>query len=293
MLAFAIQRRNMRMTYLGYYINLDRSLDRRAAMEAQLGRFGLTERYRRFPAVDGTLSGYASPRLTPGEVGCFASHYQVLRQNLDSANHLHIIEDDVVLAGCTADVVDQVVGSAMIDDYDLLFTDMAVPVDFKFYREARIRYERQVRRPAHATATTVEFSLFPYVSCTASYVVNRRSIGLVCKILERELERGASEPIDLTLRAKVAEGSLRAKCLFPFITSVVPAKFANTVARGGRDALSDLSMELVRYSFFVECDQAATMALAEQRLADAGANFHGRLLARVFGFISSDAFRQP
>jgi GR25 family glycosyltransferase involved in LPS biosynthesis len=283
----------MRMAYLGYYINLDRSPDRRAAMEAQLGRFDLTERYRRFQAVDGALSGYASPRLTPGELGCFASHHQLLRQNLDCASHLHIIEDDVVLASCTANVVEQIVGSAMIDDYDLLFTDMAVPVDFKFYREARTRYGRQVHRPADGTATTVEFSLFPYISCTASYVVNRRSIGLVCKILERELENGASEPIDLTLRVKVAEGRLRAKCLFPFITSVVPGKFANTVARGGRDALSDLTMDLVRHSFFVECDQAATMALAEQRLAGAGADFHGRLLACVFGFMSSNAFQQP
>ncbi len=283
----------MRMAYLGYYINLDRSRDRRAAIEAQLARLGLAQRYRRFPAVDGALPGYAGSRLTAGELGCFASHYQVLRQNLDSAEHLHIIEDDVVLAGCTAHVVEQVVGSAMIDDYDLLFTDMAVPVDIKFYREARSRYARQVRRPADGGPTTVEFSLFPYVSCTASYVVNHKSIGLLCDILGGELERGATEPIDLTLRLKVAEGSLRAKCLFPFVTSVVPDRFANTVVRGGRDPLSDLAMELVRHSFFVECDQVATMALAEQRLAGAGADFHGQLLARAFGFISSDAFQQP
>ena len=283
----------MRMAYLGYYINLDRSRDRRAAIEAQLARLGLAQRYRRFAAVDGALPEYAGSRLTPGELGCFASHYQLLRQNLDSTEHLHVIEDDVVLAGCTAHVVEQVVGSEMIEDYDLLFTDMAVPVDFKFYREARTRYARQVRRSADGGATTVEFSLFPYISCTASYVVNRKSIGLLCDILGGELERGASEPIDLTLRLKVREGRLRARCLFPFITSVVPDQFAKTVIRGGRDELSDFAMELVRHSFFVECDQVATMALAEQRLGSAGADFHGQLLARVCGFISSDGFQQP
>jgi hypothetical protein len=278
------------MAYVGYYINLDRSADRRDVMDAQLARLHLTERYRRFAAVDGNLIGLTSTKLTAGELGCFTSHYQ---QNRDSAVHLHIIEDDVVLAGCAAQVVDQIVTSATIDDHDVLFTDMALPVDFKFYREARIRYERQIRRPGNGTAPTIQFNFFPYIACTASYLVNRRSIGLICDILGHELERGASDPIDVVLRGKVAEGKLRAKCLFPFITSVLPGKFANTVVRGARDQLSDLAVDLVRHSFFVDCDRSATLRLAEQRLASPDAGFHGRLLAVVLGFLTSDAFKQP
>jgi hypothetical protein len=281
------------MAYVGYYINLDRSADRRDVMDAQLARLHLTERYRRFAAVDGNLIGLTSTKLTAGELGCFTSHYQLLQQNRDSAVHLHVIEDDVVLAGCAAQVVDQIVTSATIDDHDVLFTDMALPVDFKFYREARIRYERQIRRPGNGTAPTIQFNFFPYIACTASYLVNRRSIGLICDILGHELERGASDPIDVVLRGKVAEGKLRAKCLFPFITSVLPGKFANTVVRGARDQLSDLAVDLVRHSFFVDCDRSATLRLAEQRLASPDAGFHGRLLAVVLGFLTSDAFKQP
>ncbi len=281
------------MAYVGYYINLDRSADRRAAMEAQLARLGLTERYHRFAAVDGEVLGVTSPKLTAGELGCLTSHYQVLRQNRDSATHLHVIEDDVVLAGCAAQVVAQIATSAMIDDHDVLFTDMALPVDFKFYREARIRYERQIRRPGDGTGPTIQFNLFPYMTCTASYLVNRRSIGLICDILGRELERGATDPIDVLLRGKVAEGKLRAKCLFPFITSIAPGKFANTVVRGARDQLSDLAVDLVRHSFFVDCDPTATLGLAEQHLAGPDAGFHGRLFALVLGFMTSDSFRQP
>jgi hypothetical protein len=281
------------MAYVGYYINLDRSADRRAAMDAQLARLNLTERYRRFAAVDGDKLGVSSPKLTAGELGCFTSHYRLLQQNLGSATHLHIIEDDVVLAGCTALVVQQIVGSAMIDDHDLLFTDMALPVDFHFYREARIRYERQFRRGADGAATSIQLSFFPYLSCTASYLVNRRSIGLVCDILGHELKRGVEDPIDIVLRGKVAEGKLRAKCLFPFITSVAPGRFANTVVRGERDQLSDLAVDLVRHAFFVDCDRSATLGLAEQRLAGTEAGFHGRLLSVVLAFMLSDAFKQP
>jgi hypothetical protein len=281
------------MAYVGYYINLDRSVDRRAVMDAQLARLNLTDRYHRFAAVDGDQLGITSPKLTAGELGCFASHYQLLRQNLDSAEHLHIIEDDVVLAGCTAPFVQQIVTTAMIEQHDLLFTDMALPVDFRFYREARIRYERQIRRGADGATTSVQLSYFPYISCTGSYLVNRRSIGLICDVLGKELDRGAAAPIDVLIRAKVAEGKLRAKCLFPFITTVLPGKFANTVVRGARDQLSDFVVDLVRHSFFIDCDPAATLALAEQRLASPNAGFHGRLLALVLGFMTSEAFRQP
>ncbi len=281
------------MAYAGFYINLDRSTDRRDAMAEQLTRLDLAERYRRFPAVDGNLLAAARTKLTAGELGCFMSHYRLLQENRDSQTHLHIIEDDVVLAACAGQVVDQIVTSATIDDHDLLFTDMALPVDFKFYREARIRYERQIRRPGDGTAPTIQFNFFPYIACTASYLVNRRSIGLICDILGRELERGASAPIDVVLRAKVAEGKLRVKCLFPFITSILPGKFPNTVERGARDKISDLAVDLVRHSFFVDCDRTATLHLAEQQLAAPDQGSHGRLLAVVLGFMTSDAFQQP
>jgi hypothetical protein len=281
------------MTYVGFYINLDRSVDRRAVMDAQLARLKLREQYRRFPAVDGDKLDVTNAKLTAGELGCFTSHYRLLQQNLDSATHLHVIEDDVVLAGCTASVVQQIVASTTIEEHDLLFTDMALPVDFKFFREARIRYERQIKRGENGATTSIQLSFFPYISCTGSYLVNRRSIPLLCDILGQELERGATDPVDVVIRAKVAEGKLRAKCLFPFITSVAPGKFANTVVRGERDQLSDFVVDLVRHSFFVDCNAAMTLDLAARRLAGAEPDFHGRLLALVLGFMTSEAFKQP
>ena len=45
------------MSYTAY-INLDRSLERRERMEAQLARLGLTNRYRRFSASAGNTLGF-------------------------------------------------------------------------------------------------------------------------------------------------------------------------------------------------------------------------------------------
>jgi GR25 family glycosyltransferase involved in LPS biosynthesis len=281
------------MSYVGYYINLDCSIDRRTAMEAQLARLGLTDQYRRFSAADGRLCRSAVASLTSGELGCFISHYELLCRNLDSAAHLHVLEDDVVLASCTPRLLEQITGSPTIDEYDLLFTDMALPVDFKFYREARLRFDRQVHRATDGTVTGIEFSFFPYISCASSYLVNRRSIRVICDILGHELERGPNDPIDILIRNKVAEGRLRAKSLFPFITSVVPDGFASTLSRGRRDPASELAVDLIRYSFFVECDRSKTLALAEQRLPISEGDFHGRLFAHALGFMISEGFCQP
>src|SRR5271157_102699 len=97
------------MAYVGYYINLDRSPDRRAVMDAQLAQLGLTDHYRRFAAVDGNPQGLASPTLTVSELGCFASHQQLLQRHADGAEHLHLIEDDIVLAKRTASFIDGII----------------------------------------------------------------------------------------------------------------------------------------------------------------------------------------
>jgi GR25 family glycosyltransferase involved in LPS biosynthesis len=281
------------MAYLGYYINLDRSPDRRAAMDAQLAALGLTDRYQRFAAVDGTPPGLASPVLTASELGCFASHHQLLQGHLGGAAHLHIIEDDIMLAGRTAAFIDGVIAAGLLDRHDLLFTDMVMQSDLNFIRRARRWYASDIARDTAGTATEVRFRPIAYTASMTSYLVNRQSTRLVSDLFGRELASGAKRPVDLFIRDQVAAGRLRASCLFPFITSIRPGAPTSMAVRNDHDQLSTLALDLLRHSFFVECDLAATLALADQFLPSAGEGPHDRLLARTLGFITSDAFRQP
>jgi len=91
----------------------------------------------------------------------------------------------------------------------------------------------------------------------------------------------------------VGEGQLRARCLFPFITSIRPGAPTSMAARDDHDQLSTLALDLLRHSFFVECDRAVTLELAEQWLPQQSVGLHDRLLARTLGFITSDALRRP
>ena len=49
------------MSVIGFYINLDRSPDRRAHMETELARHNLQDRYNRFAGTDGNVLGLPNP----------------------------------------------------------------------------------------------------------------------------------------------------------------------------------------------------------------------------------------
>lgn len=90
-----------------YLINLDRSPQRLAAMQARLQAAGLA--FERVPAVDGnTLDDAAFARHSPanryykplrrGEIGCYLSHLDTLRRFVASGlPYALVLEDDVVL----------------------------------------------------------------------------------------------------------------------------------------------------------------------------------------------------
>ncbi len=242
--------------------------------------------------MDGNPDGIASSRLTVSELGCFTSHTRLLRRHRDGAAHLHLIEDDIVLANRTAQFIDGIIAAGLLDDNDLLFTDMVVQSDLNFFRRARSWYDNDIRRDANGTATEVRFRCIAYTASMTSYLVNRQSIGRIGDLFERELTSGARRPIDLFIRDKVAEGQLRARCLFPFITSIRPGAPTSMIGRDD-DQLSTLALDLLRHSFYVECDLAATLDLAERWLPRQRTGLHDRLLARTLGFITSDAFQQP
>lgn len=83
-----------------YYINLDRSTERRAFMERQFERLGLS--VERIAAIDGRsldAAQEAETSLTDGELGCFMSHRLAWRALVNSGrSYAVILEDDVNLS---------------------------------------------------------------------------------------------------------------------------------------------------------------------------------------------------
>src|SRR6476646_8063978 len=92
-----------------FVINLDRSPERLALMQAQAGALGLS--FERVPGVDGTKAlpawvvtqflgelGQEPTALSKGEVGCYASHLRVMSKIIDQRLQAAIVlEDDALL----------------------------------------------------------------------------------------------------------------------------------------------------------------------------------------------------
>ena len=111
-------------TAIGYieeiiYINLDRRTDRRAEMEAELGRLGLSA--RRFSAV----------AKRPGIVGCGYSHLAVLKEAREKGlQSILILEDDfeaVVPPAEFHEALQTFFSSAEAEDFDVLMLAYYAP----------------------------------------------------------------------------------------------------------------------------------------------------------------------
>jgi GR25 family glycosyltransferase involved in LPS biosynthesis len=81
--------------YKIYYINLDRSTERRAFMEAQFEKYHVD--YQRVSAVDGQtldITKYKHNHLTKYEIACSLSHYNAIKMAYDEGNENAIIMED-------------------------------------------------------------------------------------------------------------------------------------------------------------------------------------------------------
>jgi len=98
-----------------YVINLERSPDRLEKIAAQLRQLNLP--FQRIRAVDGKLATPEQNQClnlslykkrhgklpTPGELGCFLSHYEAICMAAQSENNVSLIlEDDAILGSCLA-----------------------------------------------------------------------------------------------------------------------------------------------------------------------------------------------
>lgn len=246
------------MSYAGYYINLDRSTERRMHIETELERYNLTHNYQRFCAADGNSLNIKSTSLNPGHLGCWTSHYLLLKENLGREQHLHVVEDDVIFASCTERVIHSVIASGYLDRCDILFTDISIPLLNEVYKVYKALYDKNVVLAADGKIESVKFEAIDLskiiYSSTTSFLVNKNSVQKIYNMYEQEIKRGLEVPIDLFIRHKNHAGELKVGTLFPFITSFrLDAELRSEISPL-EDRSGMIAAGIGRYAFFVGCD---------------------------------------
>ena len=255
----------MRYPWTGYFINLDRSRDRRASIEHQLQRCGLSHLYSRFPAVDGTTRTTSTSRLTSGAIGCFESHAAVLDQANLSSKFVHILEDDALIPKSFAGHVERLMGSSEFRDFDIIYTDVSITArgyDYENLRKLKAGYDAAMSAKPDIGFKFINLFRFPFCG-TISYFVTPAGFDKVRSLVHNELKNGGpSLEIDLLYQREINGGHLRAACIFPFITSVqYDHASASTITARGPNTAARLARRMARYSFFVDCDLSAANAI--------------------------------
>jgi GR25 family glycosyltransferase involved in LPS biosynthesis len=260
------------MPFVGRYINMDASLVRRATMEAQFAAVGVADRYARFPGIDGRdLDGSTSP-LSPGELGCFMSHYRCIVETEGEGHHLHILEDDVVLAPQAAGLLDRIIDDA-VPRCDLLLTDMFMPLNMGTILDMIVQLRASglfdqrlrpsdVRLPAYVMYPNLRH--VPFGGAT-SYVVNHASRGKLIALLDAQIAKGPTLPIDMIYRMLANEGLIEAMCTVPFLTSIRAESISDTTIVGrAQDAESAMAFYVLRSFFYLARDEDQLMGVMRE-----------------------------
>jgi len=285
------------MNYAGRYINMDRSVARRQALEAQFAAFGCADRYTRFVGVDGHDLDRGNSGLTPGECGCFESHYRCIRDSMGEDVHLHILEDDVVFGPSTIPILDQSLGDGFSQS-EMVFTDIFIPGELStlqflidFYRRTGLLEPREPgTRPWPKFINFYDLKLASFTGAS-SYFVRSDARARLLALMEAELAGGPSLPVDIFYNRIVRDGEIKATISLPFLTSVNPAEvLATTIAGRGQHERSNIAFFLLRNYFFIDKDEALIAELRRELTHDIEDPHYMDTLLDVFKFIFSGNF---
>ncbi|MFN9753474.1 MAG: glycosyltransferase family 25 protein [Planctomycetota bacterium] len=275
------------MRYQGFFINLAESVSRRENVERQLAQLQLGHRDRRFEAIRGDRAAeQPQTTLSPGQLGCWLSHLALWRAAGQSTGHLHILEDDVRLTPLLIQILDQL----ELDEssWDLLFTDVyfhppPTPEQFIQLCQAREAFLKK-RKIALIDLRRLSFT------GTTSYLVNRRSLVRLESLLAEGWRQ--NQTIDVAIQSLVRRGELRARLVFPFLSTLSPEHELSTA---GMQGPATRALDTFRQAWFYEADLAAL----RQRLGACRCQpetgplleLYLHVLRQVLGTVHSDANR--
>src|SRR5207302_9192625 len=133
-------------------------------------------------------------QLDPGNLGLWLTHEKLLQAVGGSPPaHLHILEDDAVLAANAVNVLDTILARMDVQfaGWDLLLTDMFLqprPDVFVPFLDKMKLFAKT------GEYTIIELARIPF-ACTTSLVLNKASLGKYADLMRGQWELG--RPIDI------------------------------------------------------------------------------------------------
>lgn len=198
-----------------YYINLSHRMDRQQHIESELNRVGITA--SRFNALTPSHrvnypQFYFPPRYLIGGIGCFFSHYELIK-NYTGSNILGILEDDIIFCDDYQERIELVYDFLDNNDWDIFYISAYFKKDrgyfwTKDYEEIGNEHIVQVFGSFHVH----------------SYLVNPKSRERIVNLMELNLAN--SYAIDHLMI--LLQPQLKCYSFVPGMTRQIPSQSDNT-----------------------------------------------------------------
>ncbi|MDB5829829.1 MAG: hypothetical protein JWQ73_4049 [Variovorax sp.] len=250
----------------GHYINLDRSTDRRQAMQRRLDALGLTA-VRRFSAVDGRTLDTKECPLSASETACFMSHAQVIAQPASDTLRM-VLEDDTLLADSLPAALAGL-DAAPFADCHLVFLDcqpyLALAGLVALYQGLQTwAADRDDGRPGRLSVFDAR-GLYHWGA--NAYLVTPRGQRELPAMLAEALREGPALPFDLWLGERIGDGRIAARVLAPFLAAPALGNHENsTMADRDPQDVPRAFESGTRALFFVDADLDALERFMRQEL---------------------------
>lgn len=195
---------------IGYYINLDRSKERRLQIEDALQRSEIAFPIQRFSAIDGKEYPIQNAHLSFGQWGCWLSHLSIIEHhaNNSTTEPVLILEDDSCF--------DKDLNSALSlinnykEDWDIIYLDGTfVEVNDMF------SINNMLNGSATLTPEIYNIHYSTTIYGTHGYILNNKNINKIHRLIKNNMSIGL--PIDNILCALINEKKINAKIILPLI----------------------------------------------------------------------------
>jgi hypothetical protein len=262
----------------GVFLNMERSVERRRALEAQLDAIDLPYPVHRFPAIDGRQRPECPAGLSPGQYGCWLSHLQALRQIGPGGEHVHVMEDDALLSSALPAMHDLLgaVEAGSSGDWDILYLDATLVEVADMIRVFEWTQAARVKGTVHIHRLPRESTVYG----AHAYVINGRSKARVIEFLASQL--ALPIPYDNGLANGIQQGSLRAYITTPFVSSGSEEGLIRTIGDGNDEKF--LAWLLFRRLCFWDLPDEEVDALAGRLRGLQGVGSHEAILGQLIAF---------
>ncbi len=215
---------------IGHFINLNRSEDRRAAMQKQLIELKLTQLIHRFPAIEVERE---LGKLTRSETGCLLSHQKVLLERPTSDWQL-VLEDDVIISAFLLKWLNALILNAETNQLDIVFLGQTI-----LYNDVRTHGMMISLIEKHQIDHQSSFRLADakgfYRYGAFAYLVSAAGRKKLLAVYEENLKMPSPPPVDNQIREAVKRGLIRGAVLIPYAVGLQENAASTMLGRRNAD----------------------------------------------------------